>query len=61
MSWNASEWLLDRHVVNGSGEHPALRTADGPAISYAQLLTRVESMAAGLSVICSFLRARLIS
>ena len=48
MSWNASEWLLDRHVVNGGGERPALRTAGGPAISYAQLLTRVASMAAGL-------------
>ena len=51
MSWNASEWLLDRHVANGDGDRPAFRNAlrdDEPAISYAELLTRVESMAAGL-------------
>ena len=48
MSWNASAWLLDRHVTDGDGDRPALRTASGDEISYAQLLARVESMAAGL-------------
>jgi benzoate-CoA ligase len=40
--------MLDRHVASGRGDRAALRTAGGPAISYAELLTRVESMAAGL-------------
>jgi benzoate-CoA ligase family protein len=48
VSWNASAWLLDRHVAEGDANRLALRTADGSELSYAALLARVESMAAGL-------------
>ena len=48
MSGNACEWLLDRHVGDGGGARPALRTTTGLELSYAELLARVESMAAGL-------------
>ncbi len=48
VGWNASEWLLDRHVRDGEGKRSALRSVNEPNLSYSDLLTRVESMAAGL-------------
>ena len=44
--YNASS-LLDQAVANGYGDRPAIRTADGD-ISYADLLSRVQSFASVL-------------
>jgi benzoate-CoA ligase family protein len=45
--WNACEWLLDRHVEAGDGAREALRVG-GISSSYAELLDRTRSTAAGL-------------
>ena len=45
--YNASEWLLDRHVDEGNGERVAVRCG-GETLTYAEVLTRVEAAAAGL-------------
>ncbi len=46
-SFNASTWLLDRHVADGQGEHPAVRSG-GATTTYADLLALVERVATGL-------------
>jgi benzoate-CoA ligase family protein len=46
-TYNASEWLLDRHVEAGGGDRVALRCR-GRSVTYAELLTEVERVAAGL-------------
>ncbi len=48
MGWNASDWLLDRHVRDGEGARPALRVAGGTERSHVELLADVEAFAAGL-------------
>ncbi len=45
--FNASQWLLDRNVDNGRGDHPAMVGA-GTTVTYSQLLERVEAVAAAL-------------
>ena len=47
MTWNACQWLLDRHVEEGSGARSAFRF-DGTTISYGELQALVVSAAAGL-------------
>jgi len=48
VGWNASEWLVDRHVAAGAGERLAYVSTTGLSVSYADLLSRVEAAAAGL-------------
>ncbi len=45
--FNASSWLVDRHIDNGRGESIAIRCG-GQAVSYAQLGDSVERVATGL-------------
>ncbi|MFW2382542.1 MAG: AMP-binding protein, partial [Acidimicrobiales bacterium] len=45
--FNVSQWLLDRHVDEGRGERTAIRSG-GRSHSYAEVLERVERLAAGL-------------
>ncbi len=47
MGWNASEWLLDRHVRAGDGDRLAFQTTND-AITYRGVLTDVDTMASGL-------------
>ena len=47
MTFNVSEYLLDRHVCAGRGHRIALATAAGE-VSYAELTERVSRAAAGL-------------
>ena len=47
MSWNACQWLLDRHIDDGNGDRPAFRV-DGTMISYEGVQALVVSAAAGL-------------
>ena len=49
MSWNACQWLLDRHIDDGNGDRPAFRV-DGTTISYEGVQALVVSAAAGLQV-----------
>lgn len=46
-TFNASEWLLDRNVAEGRGDHPAMVGA-GQQVTYRQLLDLVERTAAAL-------------
>jgi len=45
--FNASEYLLDRWVLDGHGDRIALRER-GASVTYSQLLDRVSAAAAGL-------------
>src|SRR6266516_1137606 len=45
--YNACTDLLDRHVADGRGAHPAVLSRLG-AVSYAELLDLVQAAAAGL-------------
>ena len=45
--FNASQWLLDRNIDNGRGDHPAMVGA-GITVTYSQLLEKVEATAAAL-------------
>ncbi|MFL5927700.1 MAG: benzoate-CoA ligase family protein [Gaiellaceae bacterium] len=47
MRFNASEYLLDRWVLDGHGDRIALRER-GASVTYSQLLDRVSAAAAGL-------------
>jgi benzoate-CoA ligase family protein len=50
LSFNASEYLLDRRVLAGGGRRVALRER-GRSVSYAELLNRVGSAAGGLAAL----------
>ena len=45
--FNASRWLLDRHVDEGRGDRTAIRSG-GETFTYADVLDRVERLASGL-------------
>ena len=45
--FNASRWLLDRHVDEGRGDRTAIRSG-GASLTYADVLDRVERLASGL-------------
>jgi len=46
-TFNACEWLLDRHVREGRGDRVAIRSG-GASYTYAEILDRVRATAAGL-------------
>ncbi|HJO99980.1 MAG TPA: AMP-binding protein, partial [Acidimicrobiales bacterium] len=46
-TFNACEWLLDRHITEGRGGHTAVR-CQGESVSYAEVLELTEAVATGL-------------
>jgi len=46
-TFNASTWLVDRHVANGDGERVAVR-CQGESITYTEFAARIQAMAIAL-------------